>query len=414
MLPLYLGTLLEWYDFSIFAFLAPVLSNLFFPAENQAISVMMTYAIFAIGFIVRPLGGVFFGKYADDEGRKKSLLLSMMIMTFATISIGLLPTYESVGISASIAMIILRLIQGFSVGGESSGSSTYVIEMYPKKYRGLLSAIMWSAVGMGMLLGAALSTLIFQLFSMDELMRGYWRIPFLISILTGIIGYYFRRKIPETYLFQAHQCNPERVKKKALIVVKENKRPIVTIILLYGLSAIITYVLFVYMPVYMSQHNNIPLKTASSITTVALSIVTLLIPFSGYISDLLGRKFCLYVGAIGWMILSIPLYRYMNAEKTILSYILSEGIFVILAIIYQGALTAAVQEMIQTKHRFTITSVGYNVSYGLIGGTAPLMIAWLSEISALHIMPGIYLAFFACLAISGVYRMEETYNAQLQ
>jgi MFS family permease len=413
IIPVYLGTLLEWYDFSIFVFLAPILSNLFFPTSNKLVSTLMTYAIFAIGFVARPLGGMVFGQYADNHGRKKSMLLSMMIITISTTAIGLLPTYEKIGICAPLAMVILRLIQGFCIGGESSGSAIYIIEMYPSKHRGALSSLMWSAVGFGMLLGSALTTLVFYLFTTDQLNNGCWRTPFLMSMLTGVVGLYFRQKIPETNLYQTYRNSSEALKARAHKVIKENKQTIITIILLYGLSSIITYILFVFMPVYISQHNDIDLKTASLITTFALSIVTILVPLSGYISDLLGRKFCLYAGSIGFLVSSIPLYLYMNTEKTVLSFIISDIIFVLLAILYQGALTAAVQETTNTNNRFTITSVGYNISYGLFGGTAPLMVSWISEITGIQIIPGIYLTLFAFLALAAVYRMKETYKMQL-
>ncbi len=413
IIPVYLGTLLEWYDFSIFVFLAPVLSNLFFPTSNKLVSALVTYAVFAIGFVARPLGGLVFGQYADNYGRKKSMLLSMMIITMSTTAIGLLPTYEKVGIYAPLAMVILRLVQGFCIGGESSGSAIYVLEMYLSKYRGALSSFVWSAVGFGMLLGSSVTTLMFYLFTVDQLNNGCWRLPFLMSMLTGIVGLYFRQKIPETSLYQMYKSSNKVIKLGAYKVIGENKQTIFTIILLYGLSSVITYILFVFMPVYSSQHNDIDLKIASSITTIALSIVTILVPLSGYVSDLLGRKFCLYAGSIGFLVLSIPLYLYMNMEKTVLSFIISDVIFVLLAILYQGALTAAVQETTNTQNRFTITSVGYNISYGLFGGTAPLMVSWISEISGIEILPGIYLTFFAFLALAAVYCMRETYQMKL-
>ncbi|MBX9702640.1 MAG: MFS transporter [Silvanigrellaceae bacterium] len=413
IVPVYLGTLLEWYDFSIFVFLAPILSNLFFPTSDKLISILMTYAVFSIGFIARPLGSIVFGQYADNHGRKKSMLLSMMIISISTAVIGLLPTYKEIGICAPLGMIILRIIQGFCIGGESSGAAIYVIETYPSKYRGTLSSLMWSAAGFGLLLGSAFITLVFYLFTIDQLNSGYWRLPFLMSVLTGIVGLYFRQKIPETTLYQVYRSNNDAIKKKAHKIIFENKKTIFTIILLYGLSSIITYVLFVFMPVYISRHNDIDLKTASLITTIALSIVTILVPLSGYFSDLLGRKFCLYSGSIGFLILSIPLYIYMNIEKTVLSFIISDVIFVLLAILYQGALTAAVQETTNTNNRFTITSVGYNISYGFFGGTAPLFVSWISEISGIQIIPGIYLSFFAFLSLVAIYGMKETYKTQL-
>ncbi|HDV5785713.1 TPA: MFS transporter [Legionella pneumophila] len=414
IIPVYLGTLLEWYDFSIFVFFAPILSNLFFPSSSRVISTLMTYVVFAIGFVARPLGAVAFGQYADNHGRKNSMLLSMAIITVSTTLIGLLPTYETIGVFAALGMTLLRLIQGFCVGGESSGSATYMIEMFPLKNRGVLASFMWSSVGFGMLLGSGVTTLMFNMYTNEQLNAGFWRIPFLLSLLTGFVGLYFRQKISETNLYKNYKNGEEFRKLSASQNILENKQKIFSIITLYGLSSIITYLLFVFMPVYMSQYNDIDVKTTSTITTIALGSVTLFVPLSGYISDVVGRKFCLYAGAVGFFLFSIPLYFYMHVEKTILSFILSDSIFVLLAILYQGALTAAVQETAQTSNRFTLTSVGYNISYGLFGGTAPLIVSFLSEISGIEIIPGIYLTFFAFLALIAVFRMKETYEVQLE
>jgi MHS family proline/betaine transporter-like MFS transporter len=413
IIPIYLGTMLEWYDFSIFIFFVPVLSNVFFPFSNTLISTLMTYAVFAIGFIARPLGAMVFGQYADNHGRKKSMLLSMTIITISTAMIGSLPTYESIGIFAPIGMIFLRLIQGFCIGGESSGSSVYIIEMFPYKNRGILSSFMWSAVGFGMLLGSALTTLMFYLFTIDQLNDAFWRVPFLLSLFTGFVGLYFRKKISETNLYRDYRRREKFHKIKAIKNIFENKQKVFTVIMLYGLSSIITYVLFVFMPMYINQYNDIDLKTASIITTIALSFVTIFVPLSGYISDVLGRKFCLYAGSIGFLFFSVPLYFYMHVEKTVESFIISDLIFALLAVLYQGALTAAVQETTNTNHRFTVTSVGYNISYGILGGTAPFIVSWISEKSGIEIIPGIYLTFFAFLAFIAVYKMKETYNVQL-
>ena len=354
-----------------------------------------------------------FGQYADNHGRKKSMLLSMMIITISTAMIGCLPTYESIGILAPIGMILLRLIQGFCIGGESSGAAVYMIEMFPDKNRGILSSLMWSAVGFGMLLGSALATWMFYLLTSDQLREFFWRVPFLFGLFTGFVGLYFRKKVSETNLYRDYRRRQPFQKIGAIQNIFENKQKIFTSIILYGLSAMITYVLFVFMPVYMNQYNGIDLKTASMITTIALSFVTIFVPLSGYISDVLGRKFCLYAGSVGFLLLSIPLYFYMHVEKTVKSFIISDLIFALLAILYQGALTAAVQEATDTRHRFTVTSVGYNVSYGIFGGTAPFMVSWIAETSGIEIIPGIYLTFFALLAFIAVYQMKETYNEQL-
>jgi MHS family proline/betaine transporter-like MFS transporter len=336
-----------------------------------------------------------------------------MLMTISTICMGLLPTYVSVGVGAPIGMILLRMIQGFCVGGESTGAPLYVIEMYPYKYRGLLGSLMWSAIGFGMLLGSVLVTTMLSRLTSEQLQHGFWRLPFLLSALTGIVGFYFRKKIPETMLYQANKQNVNQYKTPLWRVLREHQRIIVQIILLYGLSAMITYLIFVFMPAYMHQTIGIDIRQASMITTMALMGVTVLVPVSGFLSDLFGRKVCLSIGALGFLCLSIPLYLYMTVDKTLQSVIIAETIFTICAVFYQGGLASATQETTSTTHRYTVTAVGYNISYGVLGGCAPLLVTWASNVSNVSIVPGIYLTIFACLALLTIYRMKETYRIPL-
>jgi len=412
--PIFIGTMFEWYDFSIFVFLAPIMASIFFPASNKIISIVFTYAVFAVGFIIRPLGALFFGQYADRYGRKKSMLLSMLIITITTMLMGLLPTYEKIGITSSILMILLRLIQGFCIGGESSGSALYVIEMYPDKNRGLICSFMWSAVGFGMLLGSLITSIMFYHFSQEQLNAEMWRLPYIFSFFTGVVALYFRKNISETYLFQLNKNNFQIFKQRTHNVILENKKTILNITLLYGLSSIITYIIFVFMPIYMNQINGIDLKFSTLINTIALALVTFFVPISGSLSDKFGRKICLYIGAVGFLILSIPLYYYMSLERTIFSYIVSDSIFVLLAILYQGAITATVQESTYTNVRFTLTSFGYNISYGLFGGTAPLIVSWLSKETNLKIIPGAYLTLFSFLALFAIFKIKETYKVSIK
>lgn len=412
--PIFIGTMFEWYDFSIFVFLAPIMASVFFPASNKIISILFTYAVFAVGFIIRPLGALFFGQYADRYGRKKSMLLSMLIITITTMLMGLLPTYEKIGITSSIFMILLRLIQGFCIGGESSGSALYAIEMYPDKNRGLICSFMWSAVGFGMLLGSLITSIMFYNFSQEQLSTEIWRIPYIFSFFTGVAALYFRKNISETYLFQLNKNNSQTFKQRTHQVILDNKKTILNITLLYGLSSIITYIIFVFMPFYMNQTNGIDLKLSTFINTTALALVTFFVPFSGAASDKFGRKKCLYIGSLGFLIFSIPLYYYMSIEKTIFSFIVSDSIFVLLAILYQGAITATVQESTYTNVRFTLTSFGYNISYGLFGGTAPLIVSWLSKETNVKIIPGAYLTFFSFLALFAIYKIKETYKVSIK
>lgn len=252
-----IGTILEWYDFSLFAFFTPVIAPLYFPHENKLTALMLTYAIFAIGFLVRPLGAIFFGHLGDRIGRKKTLVLSILMMSVATCCIGLLPTYAQIGLAAPILLIILRIFQGLSVGGESTGAVLFVVESYSHKHLGLISATLWSMTGIGMLLGSSIGTLTLQ-FPHHEFI---WRIPFLLGIFTGIIGYFLRQRLPESFLFQQAENHQKLVRFPLLIAITTYRKELFIIIGLYILSAMITYLVFIFMPGYAANVIGMPLAS---------------------------------------------------------------------------------------------------------------------------------------------------------
>lgn len=409
----FIGTVLEWYDFSIFMFFIPIFSELFFPNTNKIASYLSMYAVFAISFFVRPLGAMIFGYVGDHYGRKKALVFSMMLISMSTLMMGLLPTYQSIGVFAPIFLIILRMIQGFCVGGETTGASSFIIESFPKRQRGILGSFMWSAVGVGMLLGSLVTTITIKFIPHDLLYAIGWRLPFIFGLITGAVGYYFRKRIPESALFSEIRKNGQITHLSTIEVIKTNKKSLSIIMGLYALSSVITYIVFVFMPVYASSVLNISLDTASVITTIALACSTVGVPFVGYISDKIGRKPCLYLGSISFILLSYPLYSFMVINKSMFSFVCAEVIFGLIAIVYQGSLTSAAQELPNTAVRYTVTALGYNLSYALFGGTAPFVITYLSTVFGSQVMPGIYLSAMGIIAMIAIYNMNETYKKVL-
>lgn len=408
-----LGTVLEWYDFTLFAFLAPTISTLFFPSTNRFISYLSIYSVFAVGFLMRPVGAYVFGHYGDRLGRKTALIYSMTLLSFSTVLIGLLPTFEQVGVWAPILLVMLRLIQGFCIGGETTGAASFAIESHAEKYRGMIGASTWSAVGIGMLLSSLVTTILTHALSKEALQTVGWRLPFFGGILTGVVGYYFRKKMPESSLFLDQKNKGFLVCTSNLQVIKNNKKSIITIAGLYALSAMITYLVFVFMPFYAATVIPISLTDAGMVTTVAMACVTCLVPGAGLLSDYVGRKPCLVLGAGGFLIFSYPLYCWIVSSHSVLVFKLAESCFVILAIFYQGALTSTVQEMTDTSVRYTITAIGYNVSYAVFGGGAPLLVTYFSDLFRSHVVPGVCLAVGALIALFSIVSIHETAKQHL-
>lgn len=400
-----IGTIFEWYEFTLFAFLTPLLATYFFPQENQFTSLMLTYSIFAIGFFVRPIGAAFFGHLGDRVGRKKVLIRSIVLMAISTFLIGLLPTYHDIGIAAPILLIILRICQGLSAGGESTGAILFVMEAENYKRRGFLGGLLWSVIAVGMLLGSFTSMVVTA-----SHYSWAWRVPFILSIFTGLIGYFVRRRTPESSHFQ--QAVAEGTLKKfplydGFVRYKMNMLRIVGV---YSLSAMITYLIFIFMPTYAASVIGLPLSQVTLVSTVALACVTVLVPFGGYLSDLIGRKKMLRYSAIGFLLVSYPLFM-LIARGSLQHFIVAEGVFILLAACFQGTINAFVIEQVPTAVRYSVVAVSYNLAYSVFGGTAPIISSYLVKLTGDKASPGLYLMFGAMIAILATIKMRETYRS---
>ncbi len=401
-----IGTILEWYEFTLFAFLTPLLATYFFPQENQFTGLMLTYSIFAIGFFVRPIGAAFFGHLGDRVGRKKALIRSILLMAISTFLMGLLPTYHDIGIAAPILLILLRIGQGLSAGGESTGAILFVMEADNYKRRGFLGGLLWSVVAVGMLLGS-FTAMIITAYSQYT---WAWRVPFILSIFTGLIGYFVRKRTPESSHFQQAVADGELKKFPLYDGFVKYKMDMLRIVGIYSLSAMITYLVFIFMPTYAANVIGLPLSQVTFISTVALACVTFLVPFGGYLSDLIGRKKTLRYSALGFLLMSYPLFM-LIAGGSLHQFIVAESVFVLLAACFQGTINAFVIEQVPTTGRYSIVAVGYNLAYSIFGGTAPIVASYFFKLTGDKASPGLYLMFGAMIAIVATIKMRETYQS---
>ena len=394
-----MGTILEWYDFSIYAYLAAIFSTLFFPMAQASVALIFSYGVFAIGYIARPLGALLFGHFGDTRGRKKALSITILLMAITTFAIGLLPSYETLGITAPLLLVLLRLLQGIAVGGEAFGSACFIVESIPEKKNGLFSSLIWASSVIGMLLASFVVFITFLFFQGSSLYTLGWRLPFLLAAFSGIIGYYIRSKTSEPHAFQclARDRLIEKYPLKNILI--SHKLLVIKLVGLYLLSALITYLAFIFMPVYFSDvlgHSRI---SANAINTVMLIVLMSLDIFFGCLSDKIGRKPLMLTAAIGFAILSYPLY-YFIAEGHVVGLIISQLLFTLLAAGFQGPLMALTIDLIPIPIRYTLGSLGYNLAYSIFGGTAPLMAMFLITKTHNLATPGLYLALGALLAVS--------------
>ena len=292
------GTILEWYDFSIFTSMFSIVSALFFPNYSSSASFMAVLLVFFIGFIVRPIGAILSGYLGDLFGRKISILFSLILMTISTFSIGLLPTYDSIGNLAPILLILLRILQGLSSSGEHAGAITYLSEVLVKRKTFFLSLI-FCAVMLGNLLGSGMSTVISIQISREDIINFWWRVPFLLSMLLGIVGYIFRVKIQETPAFTSLKFNNEISPNPILDTLKYEYLNVFLVGGIFSLNMVVFYAIFIYLPAQFLQEDILNSGTILSINSISLLFMCIVIPVIGYLSEKNGGVFFIKLSMIG-------------------------------------------------------------------------------------------------------------------
>jgi MHS family proline/betaine transporter-like MFS transporter len=393
-----IGTILEWYDFAIYAFLAAIFAKLFFQNLAPAIALMFSYSVFAIGYIARPVGALLFGHLGDTRGRQKSLSITLLLMAAATFGIGLLPSYEMAGIAAPILLVLLRLLQGIAIGGEAFGSVCFTIESIPPKKNGFYSALVWSCSSTGMLLASLIVFITFILFKGESLYTFGWRLPFLLAAVGGAIGSYVRFKTSETPIFQCLVRDRLIAEFPLKTIFVSHKSLVIKLFGLYLLSALITYIAFIFMPVYFSDVLGNSRVSANAVNTVMLVGLIGLFVFFGFLSDKIGRKPIMLAAASGFAILSYPLY-YLISHGNIVELVIAQALFTLLAAGFQGPLMALTIDLIPVNIRYSLGSLSYNLAYSIFGGTVPLVAMFLITKTHNLAMPGLYLAVGAVAAI---------------
>ena len=395
-----IGNIIEWYDFALFGYFAPIISTLFFPNDNEVLSLLEIYGVFAAGFVMRPMGAVVFGYIGDRVGRRTELFFSVILMAIPTFILGALPIYAQIGIAAPIVLIILRLIQGLSVGGEFTGSVTYVAETAPQNRRGFTTSFANFGSMVGMLLGLGMVTLMTHLLSESSLQNWGWRLPFLFGGVLGLVGFYIRRNIPVSEVFQEHHLDS---KTKFLSALKQNLVPILQATIYASGYGVIFYIPLVYLPTYLTNFTNVTLSHALLINTVAIALLLLVIPLMGWLSDrTLRRKSWLLIAMISLALASYPAFVLLHQENIIWVWTAQIVLALLIGIIL-GSSPAMMVELFPSETRLTAYSIAFNLGIGIVGGTSPLIATWLIEVSGNFYAPALYLlgtGLIAAIAIS--------------
>lgn len=392
-----IGTILEWYDFALLGMMAPLISNLFFPSKSAVVSLMATFSVFASGFLVRPIGGIIFGHIGDKHGRRIALSTTIIWMALPTTLIGLLPTYHAIGILSPIFLIILRLIQGLASSGEYPGAICYLAEIAPPTQRGLWGSVSMFGVGGGLLLGSLINFLLSSYLSTDQMNTWGWRIPFLIGLPLGIIGWYLRYKVRESNIFISAKLTTETVKLPINEIIKFNLKNLCKVIVLFSLGPVSFYLGFVYIDTYLVNAHKISLNVAMLNNTLSTLILILFIPLFGFLSDKVNRKYIMFAGASCLLFFFYPIFvLFLSGSYGLL---LGQILLAVFIAMFVGPISAATTEIFSTFTRYSGISMGLNIGASVFGGTCPLLATYLVQTSGLNVMPCIYPILFALICL---------------
>jgi MHS family proline/betaine transporter-like MFS transporter len=407
------GNALEWYDFGVYGYFVLIISQLFFPAEDPLVSRILTFAVFGIGFVMRPAGSIIFGIYSDRAGRRKSLGAVIFLMAFSTFAIGLLPTYSQVGPAAPILLVCIRLLQGLSAGGEGGSSSTYLVEYAPKGQRGFIGSFQQATVGAGFLLGSLSAAILAQLLSHDEMTAWGWRIPFLLGGVYGVFGAYLRWRLSDTPKFTEIEEQGDTSSRPFLEAITKYPTETLTV---FGLTLHFTvayYIVIVFLPQHIVSVAGLTPANAQWISVSSLVVFVVIIPLWGALSDKIGRKIFLQVSTLGYVLLAYPLFMMATSGSSTLALI-AQLTFVVILSAFAGPAPATFSEMFPTRVRCTAQSIGNNLAVAIFGGFAPLISTSLIKITGDNLAPSYYLMAAAAVSFLVSLRLTETAFSELK
>ena len=365
------GNVLEWYDFAVYGYFAPIIARQFFPSENPTVSLIAAFGAFAAGFLMRPIGGALFGHIADKHGRSRALFLSILLMAIPTGLTALLPTFETLGIAAAVLMIVLRMAQGMAVGGEYTSSIVFLAEHSPVRRRALYSAFPLNGACAGILLASGVGAALSAVLDDADLAQWGWRVAFALGSVVAVVGVLIRRGLPDT---------PEMACEKSPVVeaFRSQWREI-----LRGVGMIVGYaagfyIIFVYVASWLVDRVQEPQSTALEINTLAIASLFVFVPVAAWLSDRHGRRVMLASGYAGLVLFSYPLVWLMHHPDPALILTGQVGLAVFVAL-SAASVPSVMVESFPRAVRVTAVSISYNITFAVFGGTAPMVAAWMID-----------------------------------
>ncbi len=401
----FLGNFIEWFDYASYSYLATVIALVFFPGEDRTVAVMSTFGVFALSFLVRPIGALFWGNMGDKKGRKWALSISILLMSGATFLIGCLPTYAMIGVGAPLLLLLLRMVQSFSAAGEYAGAATFIAEYAPTNHRGFYCSMVPASTAAGLLVGSLFASAMFNIWGADSqfVTEWGWRIPFWLAGPLGYITHYIREHLEDSPVYEQMQND---LKAKGL---KGEDKPMRTLfkkhfkrlVISFGacvLNAVGFYAVLTYLPNYLETTLNYDPASASIITNIVLVVYIGFIFLSGRISDRLGRKKMLIAACVGFIVLTVPAFMLLSTMNFVIILVV-ELVMCLLLTINDGTLSSYLNETFPTDVRYSGFALSFNLANAIFGGSASYISFWLISVTGNNIAPAFYMVFIAVIAL---------------
>ncbi|MGI4779225.1 MAG: MFS transporter [Janthinobacterium lividum] len=417
-----IGNALEWYDFLAFAFMTPIVAKLFFPSnpadpDNNINQILLTTAVFGVGFFMRPVGGIVLGLYGDRKGRKSAMVMVTGLMAVAIALITFAPTYAAVGILAPLFIVMARLLQGFAAGGEFGTSTALLIEMAPPGRRGFYGSWQMTGQMIALLLGAAAGTLITEIFTQQQLTAWAWRLPFAFGLLIVPVAIYIRRNVEEPEAFRemkaAQAAGTVRQATLGEMLKNHMRETLVGMGLVVTLTVSI-YITFTYLTTFSTVTLKLPLRDTFLVQMASAAFMIVLMPFWGAFSDRVGRRPLMIGSLIGYLLVLYPAYSWLTSEPSITRLLVAQLSICVFVSVYFGVFSTVIAELFPANVRSLGMSLAYNIAVMIFGGFAQFIVTWLIRATGSPMAPAYYVMFGVVVGlVAAFFIRDRTHEASI-